>query len=306
MIKQLLVTGLLLFLSNFSLSQRLDTLIIILPADTITYWDNSGSVNINFSQVNLSNWAGGGLSSLSTSGILKLKAAYEKEEHNWDNEFGLAYGVIKQKGNKFKKTDDNLQIKSSYGMELKEEQFLISSFLDFRTQIDKGFKYEKIPNTDQERKVFISDFLAPGYLLSSVGMTYKKKDFYSFSLSPFTGKFTMVYNDSLASVGSYGVKKGNHLRSEAGANVSASFDRELMKNIKLSSNVNFFSNYKTFGNIDVNCEALLLLKVNKYISSSVSAQLIYDDDIEILQEDGTSGPETQFKNVINVGFDVAF
>ncbi len=60
-------------------------------------------------------------------------------------------------------------------------------------------------------------------------------------------------------------------------------------------------------NIDVNWEVLLNMKVNKYITASISTQLVYDNDIEIGIDstgDGvidSSGPRTQFKEVIAVG-----
>ncbi len=43
-----------------------------------TLWKTGGLVNVNFSQVYLSNWAGGGQNAISTQGILSLFANYSK------------------------------------------------------------------------------------------------------------------------------------------------------------------------------------------------------------------------------------
>ena len=81
-----------------------------------------------------------------------------------------------------------------------------------------------------------------------------------------------------------------------------------------------FSNYTNNPqNIDVNWDNILNMKVNKYISASITTSLIYDDDVKIavLKDDGTPkvradgatpevGPRTQLKYVLGVGFAYTF
>jgi hypothetical protein len=43
------------------------------------------------------------------------------------------------------------------------------------------------------------------------------------------------------------------------------------------------------------------MSVNKYIQASFNTNLIYDDDIKILDSDGSVGPRIQFKHVLAVG-----
>jgi hypothetical protein len=88
----------------------------------------------------------------------------------------------------------------------------------------------------------------------------------------------------------------------------------LMENITLQSKIDLFSNYlKDFGNIDVSWETLLSMKVNKFISATLSTHLIYDDDIGILSEKDDDGNGTlddysfskvQFKEVLAIGFSI--
>ena len=66
-------------------------------------------------------------------------------------------------------------------------------------------------------------------------------------------------------------------------------------------------------NVDVNWELLIGLKVNKYISASISTQMIYDHDIPVPVErdiDGVTvkgtGPRLQFKQVLAIGFSYKF
>ncbi|MBK6527486.1 MAG: hypothetical protein IPG07_19180 [Crocinitomicaceae bacterium] len=44
------------------------------------------------------------------------------------------------------------------------------------------------------------------------------------------------------------------------------------------------------------------MKVNKFISATISTHLLYDDDVSITDSKGKVGPRTQFKEVIGVGF----
>ena len=87
-----------------------------------------------------------------------------------------------------------------------------------------------------------------------------------------------------------------------------------MKNVNVDMKLELFTNYEkgTFGNIDVNWQNSIVMKVNKYISTNLFTQLVYDDDINTERvESGTgdvvqAGPKTQFKSVFGVGIAYAF
>jgi len=57
---------------------------------------------------------------------------------------------------------------------------------------------------------------------------------------------------------------------------------------------------------------LLSLKINKYLSAVISINIAYDDDIRIaIDEDGdgiidATGPRTQIKEVLSLGFSYQF
>ncbi len=66
-----------------------------IPADT-SYWTKEAVINLNFSQVSLTNWAGGGQSSISITGLTNFKADYEKGKNLWANRLDMAYGILRQ------------------------------------------------------------------------------------------------------------------------------------------------------------------------------------------------------------------
>jgi hypothetical protein len=101
----------------------------------------------------------------------------------------------------------------------------------------------------------------------------------------------------------FGVDRGKNFRQEFGGYIKIAFQKDIMTNVNFSTKIDLFSNYlKNPQNIDINWELLLSMKVNKYISATLSTQLIYDDDINY----NNKGPKTQFKEIIGIGFSYKF
>ncbi len=275
--------------------------------DSLIYWKEGVKLNINLQQVGLTNWAAGGESSVAIGGILEGFLNYEKDEVVWENRARVGYGVIRNgdASNRFEKTDDQVILTSKYSQKFSEE-LLLTGAVNFQTQMDEGVRIENIPNSDEQIRRLISDFMSPGYLQASLGLTYRNEEGFFSTLSPFTGRFTFVLNDSLSNAGAFGVNPGEMIRSEAGISLTGGYKKDLMENVKLNAIFNLFSNYEKFPNTVVNMEATLNLKVNEFITSNIGSQLIYDDDVIVTRSDGSQGRDVQLKNVINVGFTLGF
>jgi hypothetical protein len=132
-------------------------------------------------------------------------------------------------------------------------------------------------------------------------------------LSPLTSKNTIVMDDDLSTAGAFGVEPGKNFRAELGAYANIAYKNdEVFKNVSFMTKLDLFTNFlKNPQNIDISWEALLVLKVNEYISATVNTLLLYDDDILIkIDEDGAGNPvlgkRAQFKEVIGVGFTYKF
>ncbi len=295
-----------------TLEQVFDQAINSVRPDTIRYWKRSARYNLNFAQSEFRNWAGGGVNSIAIGGLVNLVGIRDDKVSIWENTLDLAYGLVRQNRiHGFRKTDDNLIFLSKYGRTLKNK-WRVSTMLDVRTQMRPGYRYERIPNTDEQRAIFISDFLSPGYVLLSLGSELSEKNHYTVRVSPITGKLTIVLNDSLANAGAYGVRPGNNTRWEFGAQFNGMYRKEVMKNVTLQNRIMLFSAYdqyrtqpgfwRTLSTIDVFWESLSILKVNRYIDTSITTQLIWDRDINITRDDGRPpGPAVQFKGVLNIG-----
>jgi hypothetical protein len=218
---------------------------------------------------------------------------------------GLRY-IEKESVEGMQKTDDRVDISSNFGYRIKTHTY-VSFIGGLRTQLLDGFTY---PNDS----VIVSTFMAPGYVNTAIGLDYIKSDNFSVFTSPFAMKLTVVNNQVLADSGAYGVQRavvdesgmlvnpGRRLRSEFGAYIKVKYVQVIAKNIELKSKLELFSNYsQNPQNIDVNLEALFNFKVNSWFSASLQCMLIYDDDIQIRDVNGRTGPRTQFKSVLGLG-----
>ncbi len=266
-------------------------------ADT-SYWKKGGMGTLTFSQVSFYQWASGGENSFAGNGFLNLFANYNKENLRWENNLGMGYGILKQ-GSLTKKSDDRIDLSSQFGLKA-SEKWNYSAMLGFKTQFDKGYNYPDVSSK-------ISDFFSPAYLTTSLGMDYKPSAKFSVFLSPLTGKMTFVLDDSLSLAGAFGVDAGKMFRAEFGGYAKIVFKQEIMKNVDLTAKVDFFSNYlKTPGNVDVNAEFMVVMKINEYLAATFSTLLIYDDDVNLLQSDDSKGPGLQVKEVFGVGLSYKF
>lgn len=269
-------------------------------ADSVK-WERNGSLGFTFANVGLSNWAGGGESSVSLGTIFNASAIRKANQSTWKNQIDFALGGAKLGDKDFRKTDDAIILLSQYKRKINEKfGYSVSSIL--RTQLLEGNNYVADPlNAGEEIAEKISNFMAPGYLSVNLGMEYSSGDVLTVSFAPAAGKFTFVMDDELSAAGAYGVDPGDKVRAEFGANMLTTLNLKLMDNITFQSNLNFFTAYDSFGNVDTNWETLLVMKVNKWFNATFGTQLIYDDDILIKGEDGNVSREIQFKHVLNLG-----
>lgn len=259
---------------------------------------------MNFSQVALSNWAGGGQNTLAIAGLVNLFGNMKTEVSTWDNGLEVGYGFTKLAEQDFRKSDDKVIVISKYGYKATDQLFY-SGLLDARTQLSNGFNYDKIDSATGDPTV-ISRFAAPAYVTLGLGATWKPASYFEVFLAPVSNRLILVMDDALSAAGAFGVDPGKKVKSELGALLNATFKKELMTNVTLSSRLNVFSAYSTFDKAVVTWESLLGLKVNDYITASVALDVLYDEKVKITRDDKTVGPSTQIREVLAIGFGYKF
>lgn len=275
------------------------------PNDTIPkIWKKGGLISLNVNQGALSNWAAGGdKSSLSIASLVSLYAYYKKDKTIWDNTLDMAYGIVNTTSLGTRKADDRFDFLSKYGHQLGKKYWYASALVNFRTQFTKGYTYPA-----NNPKVTTSNLFAPAYLYISPGFTYQRSENFSVSLSPATVRWTFVSDDSLSSVGAFGVDPGKKIKTEFGAFVSVNYKAKISENASYQGRLDLFSNYlKNPQNIDLYMTNALLVKVTKLITVSLSLDMIYDDDVKTVDKDGSPrGPKFQLKELMGIGLAYRF
>lgn len=226
------------------------------------------------------------------------------------------YGLIKTGSSKlYIKNIDRLFLLSKFDIKTSSKYWFYSVQGDFRTQFAPGYSYVG----DSLAGPAVSDFMCPAYAQLAGGIDFKLGDYFSTTFAPAAGKVTIVNRQYLADAGAFGVTPavrdsagnvitpGKRVRYEFGGRVIVKFKKDITKNIYLDSYVDLFSNYSHKPqNIDVVINNTLILKLSKYFSVSVISQLLYDDDINIVNSSGIHGPRLQALTTLAIGLGIKF
>jgi hypothetical protein len=263
-------------------------------------WQIKGMTGLNGSQTALFNWAAGGENSVSGNAFFNGGAYYRKSRSAWDNDLALEFGLIYSPTNAWRKNADKINFSSKYGYAI-NKKFFYTALIDFKTQFAPGYNY---PNDS----VMVSRFMAPGYLTAALGIEYVPVSVLSIFLSPTTGRFTFVCDENLSNAGAFGVKPGKKVLAQIGAYARISYNQNVTSNLNIISRLELFTPYdKSFGNVVVNWNTTINLKINKFISANLSTSLVYDDAVKTVDKNGVKhGPKIQFKEVLGIGFAYMF
>ncbi|MDX1761655.1 MAG: DUF3078 domain-containing protein [Christiangramia sp.] len=279
------------------------------------YWTEKNTFGVNLSEVAFVNWNSGGNNSVSALFYANFQRNFEKDLTIWKNSASLRYGINAQEGREIRKTEDELRLNSSFGFRQDStSNWYYSGKFSFNSQFSNGYKY---PDTE----VAISRFMAPGYTFLGAGTEYSHpEEDLTIYLSPITFKSTFVLDQRLANEGMFGVdpavtdelgnilKEGENVRTEFGFLVTSGFSKEVWEDIDVNNQLSLYSDYlNKFGNIDVDWQLSVNMRVNEFVKANVGSHIRYDDDVKFKEDtngDGkleTSGPRVQLKQMLGVG-----
>lgn len=281
-----------------------------------SFWTKENTFGLNVSEAAFVNWNAGGNNAISGLSFFKFVRNYKFRYFKWDNNLDLRYGLNAQEGRQLRKTEDVIRLNSNLGYRSDTiSNWYYSVQLNFNTQFSNGFKYP-------DRETPISRFMAPGYFFLGAGTSYiSKNQKFNLYLSPLTQKSTFVLDQRLADSGAFGVtaaerdtngnitREGENHFLELGFLITNNFEWDAAKNVNIKSRLNLYTDYlASFGNVDLDWELNVRLRVNKYILTTIGTHVIFDDDILFDQVTDASGNITdpgvqriQFKQVLGIG-----
>ena len=280
----------------------------------IKFWKELNRIGLDLSEVAFVNWNAGGANSVSGLLNVDVKRIYERKNIRWNNELIARYGINKQKDQELRKTDDRLEINSTFGYRKDTlSNWYSSAKMNFNTQFSNGYNY---PDTSNK----ISTVMAPAYFFLGAGSEYNNEELHlNVYASPLTMRSTFVLDQDLANEGSFGVepavydeegnliKEGENIRTELGILITNEYNTQLFDNVGLSNKLSLYTDYiNKFGNIDVNWELNFNFKVNEFVLAKLGSHLRYDDDIKVQEENADGelvdiGPRIQWKQQLGIG-----
>ena len=233
-------------------------------------WTKVGTFTFLLNQSAFENWIAGGVSNVSGTVGVNYDFNYLKDIWSWDNKIIASFGITKIKDQDIQKSDDRLEWNSVLGKKA-QGYWYYSAFLNFKTQ----FTDDLDSDTEGPTK-----FLSPGYLQIGPGMLWKKSDNLKVNIAPATLKLIVVDKAlTLPENAYFGVEEGKSSRMEFGASIGAYYKFDLMKNISMENILNLYTNYlEDPQNVDLDYTMNLVMNINKYISTTLAYQTIYDDN----------------------------
>lgn len=291
-----------------------------------------GVFNLGFNEGFLHNWAAGGeLGSITANAVFSGFTIRMKHRHIWTNNLDMNYGLFYAYSNRFvpRKTDDRIDLTSKYGIRLDTaSDFYLTGLFNFKSQFSKAYDYSQ-SNWDT---FSTSRFFSPAYFTLAIGMEYRRGSNLSLFLSPAAARFTFVdkYYTIRNPEGAFGVEYGKTTRTEFGAYFSGRYMVDITKNLSFRTRLDLYTNYLAKnsvdslgmvvkkdnpGNVDVLFDNLFAWKVGKFVSLTLGATMIYDNDIpyqktyidetgtEVLKDDPGAGLGwVQLKQILTIGF----
>ena len=267
--KKLFLFASALVLTNLSAQEvATDSAVVETPKN----WSIEGQNTLMLNQAAFSNWVGGGANNVGWLVGVNYNFTYQKDKDLWENNIILGYGRNNTQGLGNRKTQDNINISTNYGRAISKNWY-VSAGASFISQFDNGYADGNNPSATK-----ISSFMAPGYLNVGAGFTYKPNEDFTLTLRPANARMTFVLDKDLQHKGNYGLKNdGDSMLFQFGFYADAFYKVKLMENIHLTNKAWLFSNYLDHPErIAMGYSGILNLKINKYISSNITLDLVYD------------------------------
>jgi len=285
-----------------------------------TAWKTGGMFSVVGGQSGTRNWEPAGSEKYAITAAINTNLWANKTwgKNNWMNSLDLAYGLINTSSQGIRKVNDKFDFFSKYSYSLKE-RWGLGAVGNLRTQITDAFDYEESPRKR------LSGFFAPAYLtFSPIGLQYKTpSNVLSVHVGPavrwviVTNKpYSLVHQGGVKPDGGtektlaefYGVDPRKKVDFQVGPYLTASFNKEVVKNVtwKSRADVNMdIADEEPFKDVDVYWSNSIGMKVNKWLTVNYNFDLYADDDVKMFGLERQFA-RTQMQSMLGVGLGVKF
>lgn len=246
---------------------------IVVP-DTLVGWNTTWLANFNASQASFNNWSEGGVNTVTGTASTVFTRLYRNDRFAYGFRVNLRYGQTRLDQQGVRKSDDLISIRNRFTMTLTEDG-IVSAYgnLNLRTQFADGFEFGAAANGGDS---LISAFAAPVFITEGLGLVVQPN-------SDFTAEAGLALrqtyvNDPLL-VTNFGVDPGESIRYEGGLTLGLAYQRRLMDNLLLVTNLETFTNLLIpISDTDVFWSTEIQGQINSLLSAILQIDLRYDSD----------------------------
>lgn len=262
------------------------------------FWTFKTNFALQFTQNYVSdNWYKGGESHNALLASTVIEANYNNQRKlTFDNKLEMKLGFQTSHNDdehKYKTNSDLIRLTNKLGLRAVKHWYY-TVMLQSWTQFYRGYKAN-------DPKVY-SDFMSPFESLLSVGMDYQfntksNKFRISATLSPIALKLKYVDRPSL--ITSFGLDEGKHSKWEYGSNVTINYTWDIVKNVKWTGRIYYFTDYSS---TQVEWENTFNLSINRYLSARLFLYPRFDDS----RNRSENQSNFEFNELLSLGLNVNF
>ncbi|MBI1807139.1 MAG: DUF3078 domain-containing protein [Ignavibacteria bacterium] len=247
-------------------------------------WKHGLVTGLTLTQVAFTDWAQGGENALAYTIFADGKSVEDEEVINWTTAYKFAFGQTRLGAQGLRKTDDILDLSAV---------FMYKAWADInpyaaatmKTQFAKGFAYDASGSSTE-----ISQFFDPAYLTQSIGFGYQpvteiKTRFGVGLREVITSQFNQYTDDPTTP----GIEKTT---IDGGFESVTDVEWNLAENMLFKTQLELFDPLHHLDEVIVRNTTTITAKVNKYISTMFSLQLVNEKRVS---------PKTQVKESIALG-----
>jgi hypothetical protein len=254
-------------------------------ADTSKHygWTHTASGALNLTQVSFKDWVSGGSNTLAYSVVLQGSSVLTSERTVWTNNYTLAFGQARLGDQGLRKTDDDIYLESLliYKVGTSVNPYVAATL---RTQFAPGYSYDTTPESE------ISKFLDPAYVTQSAGVAYQPVPEFTTRLGAALREVvTSQHNQFATDLTTHQVRK---VWTRGGAESVSELNANVAENIQLVGRLELFAPFQSLDRIIVRNDYSIVAKVNKYISTGLTLDIINDVNVSA---------RTQMKQALALG-----
>jgi len=259
---------------------------------TASTWEMDLELLISASQTRFTNWKEGGINTLGYTSELKGKFVQSDEDWKQTHKLRFAFGQVKQGELATRKSTDVVQYAFSL-QNLGTALLNPTLALEFRTQFAEGFNYKKNPFRDgRDPPVKVSDFMAPGYILQSLGLSYDPDGWFLTRLG-IAGKHTIVNLTELGVL--YSLEPGMQVKFEMGIESHTEVELGVVENVLWESRLGLFAAFNKPELPDARWDNFLTMNINDWLKVRGEYVFLFDRDVST---------KIQYKQTISLGVSV--